>query len=128
MPTNYRRGKQSEPQSILKNRQAASPDKLTPEHATALAGLVAAAIRNQNSVYVQPGRYGSVMVKFYIEGDQFAENLVLDESLEETCEQIVETLYTQDDVGWNRRTWPARPAVRPSAGRKAADPMSGMGE
>ena len=125
MPSNYRRGKQSEPQSILKNRQAASPDKLTPDHAIALAGLVAAAIRNQNSVYVQPGRYGSVMVKFYIEGDQFAENLVLDEALEELCEQIVEALYTQDDVGWNRRAFPVKPAERPPAARKGGDPMSG---
>lgn len=101
----YRKGKTAEPQSILKNRAAASPDKMKPEHARAIAGLVSAGILNQNAVYVQPGKYGSVLVKFYIEGDQFAENLVLDDSLEELCEQIVEALYTQDDVGWNRRTF-----------------------
>ena len=116
----YRKNKATEPQSILKNRAAASPDKLSPDHAVNLAGLVAAAIRNQNSIYLQPGRYGSVMVKFYIEGDQFAENLVLDDQLEELCEQIVEALYTQDDVGWNRRAFAGRPAGPASAGRSPA--------
>lgn len=120
----YRKGKTAEPQSILKNRQAASPDKLTPEHGLCLAGLVAAAVRNQNACYIQPGKYGSVMVKFYIEGDQFAENLVLDESLEEICEQIVEALYTQDDVGWNRRTFGGAAIVRPAAKRKDPDPST----
>jgi hypothetical protein len=62
------------------------------------------------------------MVKFYIEGDQFAENLVLNDDLEELCEQIVETLYTQDDVGWNRRTFgtaAAMPALQARNGAKA---------
>lgn len=104
----FRRNKNAEAQSILKNRIASSPDKLTPDQALCLAGLVAAAVRNQNACYIQPGKYGSVMVKFYIEGDQFAENLVLNEELEEICEQIVETLYSQDDVGWNRRTFVAK--------------------
>lgn len=117
--------KQGEPQSILKNRQAASPDKLLPEHAVALAGLVAAAIRNQNACYIQPGKYGSVMVKFYIEGDQFAENLVLDDSLEQTCEEIIDTLYTQDDIGWNRRTFAAGAAERLAKARKGGDPTPG---
>jgi len=113
-------GKNAEPQSILKNRTASSPDKLEPEQAVQLAGLVAAAVRNQNACYIQPGKYGSVMVKFYIEGDQFAENLVLNDDLEELCEQIVETLYTQDDVAWNRRTFGTARAVRPPAARKDA--------
>lgn len=118
----FRKGKTTEPQSILKNRQASSPDKLIPDHAKHLAGLMAAAIRNQNSVYIQPGRYGSVMVKFYIEGDQFAENLVLDDSLEELCEQIVETLYTQDDVAWNRRAFAASVLELTPAARKRVEP------
>jgi hypothetical protein len=118
----YRKtGKSAEPQSILKNRTASSPDKLEPDQAIQLAGLVAAAVRNQNACYIQPGKYGSVMVKFYIEGDQFAENLVLNDQLEELCEQIVEALYTQDDVGWNRRTFGTARSERPSAARKGAD-------
>jgi len=116
----YRGKKSAEPQSILKNRIASSPDKLTAEQAVCIAGLVAAAVRNQNACYVQPGRYGSVMVKFYIEGDQFAENLVLDDQLEEVCEQIVETLYLQDDVAWNRRAFGVTLAVRPAEARKEA--------
>jgi hypothetical protein len=116
----YRGKKNAEPQSILKNRIASSPDKLTAEQAVCIAGLVAAAVRNQNACYVQPGRYGSVMVKFYIEGDQFAENLVLDDQLEEVCEQIVETLYLQDDVAWNRRAFSTSAAVRPAEARKEA--------
>lgn len=114
----FRKGKNAEPQSILKNRTASSPDKLQPEQAVYLAGLVAAAVRNQNACYIQPGKYGSVMVKFYIEGDQFAENLVLNEELEELCEQIVEALYTQDDVAWNRRAFSTSRAVAAPAARK----------
>jgi len=115
----YRKtGKNAEPQSILKNRTASSPDKLEPDQALMIAGLVAAAIRNQNACYVQPGKYGSVMVKFYIEGDQFAENLVLNSELEELCEQIVEALYTQDDVAWNRRVFQPAAAERLVAARK----------
>ena len=118
----FRKGKTAEPQSILKNRTASSPDKLQPDQAIHLAGLVAAAVRNQNACYIQPGKYGSVMVKFYIEGDQFAENLVLNEELEELCEQIVETLYTQDDVAWNRRAFGTARAVPASGARKGGEP------
>jgi hypothetical protein len=114
------KGKTAEPQSILKNRTASSPDKLTPDQGIQLAGLVAAAVRNQNACYIQPGKYGSVMVKFYIEGDQFAENLVLNDELEEVCEQIVETLYTQDDVAWNRRTFGTARVQPVAKGRKDA--------
>lgn len=114
--------KTAEAQSILKNRSASSPDKLTAEQAVYIAGLVAAAVRNQNACYVQPGKYGSVMVKFYIEGEQFAENLVLNDELEELCEQIVEALYTQDDVAWNRRAFGTARVVRPSNERKAPAP------
>lgn len=121
----YRKGKTAEPQSILKNRSASSPDKLQPDQAIQLAGLVAAAVRNQNACYIQPGKYGSVMVKFYIEGDQFAENLILDGELEELCEQIVETLYTQDDVAWNRRAFGTARVVPASTARKGGEPSAG---
>jgi hypothetical protein len=114
--------KTAEAQSILKNRSASSPDKLTAEQAVCIAGLIAAAVRNQNACYVQPGKYGTVMVKFYIEGEQFAENLVLNEELEELCEQIVEALYLQEDVAWNRRAFGTARAVPASAGRKGAEP------
>ena len=123
----FRKGKTAEPQSILKSRTASSADKLTPEQAISIAGLVAAAVRNQNACYIQPGKYGSVMVKFYIEGDQFAENLVLNDELEELCEQIVEALYLQEDVAWNRRTF-ARASVQPAgAGRNGTKPTSESG-
>ena len=114
--------KNAEPQSILKNRIASSPDKLTVEQAVCIAGLVAAAVRNQNACYVQPGRYGSVMVKFYVEGEQFAENLVLNDELDEVCEQIVEALYTQDDVAWNRRAFASSAIGRGSEARKEVKP------
>lgn len=121
-------GKNAEPQSILKNRTASSPDKLLPDQAVYIAGLVAAAVRNQNACYIQPGKYGSVMVKFYIEGDQFAENLVLNDDLQELCEQIVETLYTQDDVAWNRRTFEPAAAERVLELRKGAKASKDTGE
>lgn len=117
--------KPAEAQSILKNRTASSPDKLTADQAVCIAGLVAAAVRNQNACYVQPGKYGTVMVKFYIEGEQFAENLALNDELEELCDQIVEALYTQDDVGWNRRAFGTAAPQPVSAARKVGPPSSG---
>jgi hypothetical protein len=120
----YRKSKTAEPQSILKNRTASSPDKLTPEQALCLGGLVAAAVRNQNACYIQPGKYGSVMVKFYIEGEQFAENLVLNDELEGLCEEIIDALYTQDDIAWNRRTFGAERLVLPAKARKEVQPTS----
>jgi len=117
--------KTAEAQSILKNRTASSPDKLTAEQAVCIAGLVAAAVRNQNACYVQPGKYGTVMVKFYIEGEQFAENLALNDELEELCDQIIEALYTQDDVGWNRRAFGTAAPVPASVARKVGPPSSG---
>lgn len=117
--------KTAEAQSILKSRSASSPDKLTAEQAVCIAGLVAAAVRNQNAIYVQPGRYGNVTVKYYIEGDQFQEVLPLTDELEELCEQIVETLYLQDDVAWNRRAFGTARAVRAPTPQKGVDPKSG---
>lgn len=117
--------KTAEAQSILKSRSASSPDKLTAEQAVCIAGLVAAAVRNQNAIYVQPGRYGSVTVKYYIEGDQFQEVLPLTDELEELCEQIVETLYLQDDVAWNRRAFGTARAVPAAKPQEGADPKSG---
>lgn len=117
----YKR-KTAEAQSILKNRSASSPDKLTAEQAVCIAGLVAAAVRNQNACYVQPGKYGTVMVKFYIEGDQFAENLALNDELERLCEEIVEALYLQDDVAWNRRAFGTSALGSGAAARKDGKP------
>ena len=117
--------KTAEAQSILKNRSASSPDKLTGEQAVCIAGLVAAAVRNQNACYVQPGKYGTVMVKFYIEGEQFAENLVLNEELELLCEEIVQALYLQEDVAWNRRAFGTARALPAAATRKGGEPTSG---
>jgi hypothetical protein len=124
----YRKGKTAEPQSILKSRTASSADKLTPEQAISIAGLVAAAIRNQNACYIQPGKYGSVMVKFYIEGDQFAENLVLNDELDSLCEEIVEALYLQDDVAWNRRTFREAATQRLPTARERVKGTQGSGE
>lgn len=115
--------KTAEAQSILKNRTASSPDKLTAEQAVCIAGLVSAAVRNQNACYVQPGKYGTVMVKFYIEGEQFAENLALNDELEELCEQIVEALYLQEDVAWNRRAFGTARPQPASAARKSGQPI-----
>jgi len=117
--------KTAEPQSILKNRSASSPEQLTADQAVAITGVVAAAVRNGNACYVQPGRYGSVTVKLYIEGDQFAENLLLNDELPDLCEQIVETLYSKDDVAWNRRAFGTVGAEAASAARKGGEPKSG---
>ena len=105
MPTQYRRKNQAEPKSILQARKSTTAEDMDADQAIALAGLVAAAVRNNNAVYIQPGRYGSLTFKVYIEGEQFAEALFLDATLTDLCEQIVSALYTDEDVAWNRRAF-----------------------
>jgi hypothetical protein len=117
VPQQYRRGKTQEPKSILASRKATTAEDLNPQQAIALAGLLASAIRNNNAVYIQPGRYSTITFKVYIEGDQFAEVLTLDSELENLCEQIVETLYTQEDVAWNRRAFGTARDGRPPKAR-----------
>lgn len=118
----YTKKKATEPQSILKNRQASTMADMTAEHAKAIAGLVISAIRNNNAVYLQPGRYNSLTFKVYIEGDQFAEALVLDNQLDDLSEQIIDALYTKDDVAWCRRAFGTAPAELPATPSKAPKP------
>jgi hypothetical protein len=54
--------------------------------------------------------------------------LVLDDSLELLCEEIVEALYLQEDVAWNRRTFSGAGAVRLSKARKDVELIEGSGE
>lgn len=122
MAQTYRRKNQAEPKSILQARKSTSTEDMTAEQAIALGGLLAAAVRNNNAVYIQPGRYGSLTFKVYIEGEQFAEALFLDNTLEDLCEQIVAALYTDDDVAWNRRAFAPRLATLAPAARNAAKP------
>ena len=111
-----------EPKSILQARESASPESMTAEQAIALGGLLAACLRNNNAVYIQPGRYGSLTFKVYIEGEQFAEALFLDKTLIDLCEQIVDALYTKDDVAWNRRAFGTAGGQQPQDAPKAGKP------
>jgi len=124
VPANYRKKSQAEPKSILQARSSGRAEELTPQQAKALGGLVAAAVRNNNAVYLQPGRYGSLTFKVYIEGEQFAEALFLDNTLEDLCEQIVEALYTQDDMAWNRRAFGTARDQRPQEARNGSKPTT----
>ena len=122
MPTQYRRKNQTEAKSILQARASQSVDGMTTEQAQDLGGLVTACIKNGNAVYLQPGRYGSLTFKVYIEGEQFAEALFLDSTLHDLCEQIIDALYTQDDVAWVRRTFAPSGHQRPAEARKEPKP------
>jgi hypothetical protein len=122
MPQQYRKKNTAEPKSILQARSSGSVESMTPEQGRAIGGLVTACIKNGNAVYIQPGRYGSLTFKVYIEGEQFAEALFLDNTLNDLCEQIIDALYEQDDVAWMRRTFAGQSAERPAETRKEAKP------
>lgn len=122
MPQQYRRKNGVEPKSILQARQSTSIEGMSTEQARALGGLVAVCVKNNNAVYLQPGRYGSMTFKVYIEGEQFAEALFLDSTLYDLCEQIIDALYTQDDVAWFRRTFFADGGQAAPQARKEVKP------
>lgn len=122
MPQQYRRKNVTEPKSILQARASTTVESMTPDQARSLGGLVSICVKNGNAVYLQPGRYGSLTFKVYIEGEQFAEALFLDNTLNDLCEQIIEALYTQDDVGWFRRTFGGGSGQEPTEAQKRVKP------
>lgn len=116
----YKRSyKQTEPKPILADRRTNRSGEVTDYDLQAVARIMAAAVLGGNAVYIQPSRFGTVTVKVYVEGEQFAENLNPGDDWDELAEAIVEALYDQATVGRLRTTFPPRPASGPQSGDKA---------
>jgi hypothetical protein len=123
----YRKKTQPEAQPILTRKRSTDLAELPNEDLAAIGRLVAAAVVHQNAIYVAPGRFGSVTIKFYIEGDQFAETLNPGDDWEGLTEEIIEALYDLKTVGRFRTGLVARASERPSETSNAGKPTPRSG-
>lgn len=110
----YRKKTQTEAQPILSKRRNNTLQEATADQQLAVAGLAVTCLAQGNPVYLTPGRFGGVQFKVYVEGDQFAEYLELNEGLGDLVEEIIETLYDIKQVAEYRRTFGAGRAERAS--------------
>lgn len=111
-----------EPQQILTGRTKSDLKAITEENYQGLAAAIVGAVLEGSAVYVSPGRYGSVTVKYYVDGDQYAETLNPGDDWNALGEQILEALYNKEAVARIRRlrnvqiaepvTEPRKPAGR----------------
>jgi hypothetical protein len=117
-----------EAQPILAQRRNNTLEEATVEQQSAVAGLVVTCLSKGNACYCTPGRFGGVQFKVYVEGDQFAEYLEVNEKLPDLVEEIIEALYDLKTVAWYRQRFGARRDERPSKPRGGIVPASGTGE
>lgn len=126
MPFKKRTNQDAQP--ILQQRRNNTLKEATIEQQCALAGLVVQCLAQGNAVYLTPGRFGGIQFKVYVEGDQFAEYLEINDGLPDLVEAVIEALYTTKEVAAFRNTFGARRAERPQEARKLVRPSSGTGE
>lgn len=115
-------------QSVLNRENRGSSDKLTQSQADGLAKLFISCIHQKAGLYVSVGRYGTVNVKIYDGDDKYAEVIELSDQTEELCEELIEALWSLDQVSAARQLLPARATERAAAGRRAGNPTAGVGE
>lgn len=117
-----------EPQSILTGRTKSDLKEISPESYEGLAVAIVGAILEGSAVYVSPGRYGSVTVKYYVDGDQYAETLNPGDDWEALGEQILEALYNKEAVSRTRRLRNQRRAETAPEARKPLGRVQTSGE
>lgn len=117
-----------QPQSILTGRTKSDLKEISPESYEGLAAAIVGAVLEGSAVYVSPGRYGSVTVKYYVDGDQYAETLNPGDDWQELGEAILEALYNKEAVARIRRLRVVRVAERPQETRKPAGRVQTPGE
>lgn len=110
MPFKKRTAQEAQP--ILTKRRNNTLAEASEEQNYALAGLVATCLSRGNAVYLTPGRFGGVQFKVYVEGDQFAEYLEVNDALPDLVEELLDALYDKDTVAWYRSRFGAGRAVR----------------
>lgn len=113
----FKKRAQTEAQPILTKRRNNTLKEADNRQISAIAGLLATTLAMGNAVYVTPGRFGGIQYKVYVEGDQFAEYLEVNDKTEEVVEELLEALYDLDTVAWYRKNFPASSAERPQEAR-----------
>lgn len=118
------RGKKTydEPQSILTGRTKSDLKAIDHTLYEGLAAAIVGAVLEGSAVYVSPGRYGSVTVKYYVDGDQYAETLNPGDDWYAMAEEILETLYNKESVSRIRRIIAGRIAQKPAGASNAVKP------
>lgn len=124
----YRKKTQVEAQPILSKRRNNTLVEAEEGQQYALAGLVITCLAQGNPVYLTPGKFGGVQFKVYIEGDQFAEYLELNDGLSDLVEEIIETLYDIKQVAEYRKSFGAGRAGRASKAPRAGVESKDTGE
>jgi hypothetical protein len=117
-----------EPQAILTGRTKSNLKEIDPQSYEGLASAIVGAILEGSAVYVSPGRYGSVTVKYYVDGDQYAETLNPGDDWLDLGESILETLYNKEAVARVRRLRGMQIAERVAETRKPAGRVQIPGE
>lgn len=116
------------PNPILTGRTKSDLKEISPADYKALAAAVLGAVLEGSAVYVSPGRYGSVTVKYYVDGDQYAETFNPGDDWPDMAEAILEALYNKEAVARVRRAGEAQSAERPAEARKPAGRVQVPGE
>lgn len=117
-----------QPQSVLTGRTKSDLKEISPESYEGLAAAIVGAVLEGSAVYVSPGRYGSVTIKYYVDGDQYAETLNPGDDWPGLAEAILEALYNKEAVARIRRLRVMPIAERPQETRKPAGRVQVPGE
>lgn len=123
-----RKRQYDQPQSILTGRTKSDLKEISPESYKGLAAAIIGAVLEGSAVYVSPGRYGSVTIKYYVEGEQYAETLNPGDDWEALGEAILEALYNRETVSRIRRLTAGQANERPQEPRKPAGRVQTPGE
>jgi hypothetical protein len=117
-----------EPQPILTGRVQSDLKRISEEDATALAKAILGAVTEGSSAYISPGRYGSVTLKFYIDGQAYAETLNPGDNWPDLAESVVEALWNKETVSRVRKLFDGQRDERPQETRKPAGRVQVPGE
>jgi len=124
MPS-QRRKQYDEPEAILTGRKQSDLREADSLDLQAVALIALGAIQEGSSVYISPGRYGSVTVKVYIDGKSYAETLNPGDSWPDMGEQICEALWDKSVVSRLRKVSAAWRNGTASAAREPGKAGSG---
>lgn len=111
----YRKKNEAEPSPILSRNGRSANGTWSVDQMRAIAKISCAVAMKGNASYINPTRFGSVIVKVYIDGQQYAENLNPGDDWDLLAEEIIEALYDLATVGIVRRAFPAAPQEGPGA-------------
>jgi len=134
----YRKRTQADPSPILTRKGRSGDGDWTVDQMRALAKIACAVAMKGNALYTMPTRFGSVVVKVYIDQEQYAETLNPGDDWDLLAEEIVEALYDLATVSIVRRAFPATPQEAPGpagagssilrGGKKAPGPQGPSGD